>query len=67
MESPIGLTKKGENGKYGKNSKNPFFQEKIRNGSGNDKDFGQVAKYMLIHTMKENMIFGEESWGHAWG
>ena len=44
MESPIGLTKKGENGKYGKNSKNPFFQEKIRNGSGNYKDFGQVVK-----------------------
>ena len=26
-----------------------------------------MRKYMLIHTIKEIMIIGEESWGHTWG
>ena len=31
------------------------------------KLLGKSRKYMLIHTIKEIMIIGEESWGHPWG
>ena len=47
--------------------KSIFSRENKEMGVEMTKLLGKSRKYMLIHTIKEIMIIGEESWGHPWG
>ena len=63
----MGLPKRVKMENMAKMAKIHFSRENKEMGVEMTKLLGKSRKYMLIHTIKEIMIIGEESWGHPWG